>query len=157
MAAGVERLSAEHPERPGRRSLGARHQRVTISSDHLLVLAMPQHPSNRLRGRFVLAYPAGNPSFASVVASITAGFTDRSTFAAGTIEDSLLRPTPSTGERRIGVAGTISADCATKSGVLIELALLSHVDCQVRQETAAFVLLVRVSTHPCPGCLRERA
>jgi hypothetical protein len=61
--------------------------------DHLLVLAMLQHPSKHwIWGRFVLAYPAGNPSFASAVARYAAALADRSTFAARTIEELLAAP-----------------------------------------------------------------
>ncbi|MGH7438041.1 MAG: PGN_0703 family putative restriction endonuclease [Polyangiaceae bacterium] len=61
--------------------------------DHLLVLAMLQHPSKQwIWGRFILAYPAGNPSFASAVARYAAALADRSTFGARTIEELLAAP-----------------------------------------------------------------
>lgn len=61
--------------------------------DHLLVLAMLQHPSKQWTwGRFVLVYPAGNPSFASAVTRYMAALLDRSTFAARTLEELLGAP-----------------------------------------------------------------
>lgn len=61
--------------------------------DHLLVLAMLQHPSKQwIWGRFVVAFPAGNPSFASAVARYADALADRSTFATRTIEDLLAAP-----------------------------------------------------------------
>lgn len=61
--------------------------------DHLLVLSMLQHPSKRWRwGRFVLVYPAGNPSFASAATRYATLLRERSTFAATTIEELLATP-----------------------------------------------------------------
>ncbi len=58
-----------------------------------------QHPSQRWRwGRFVLVYPADNPSFASAAARYAALLADRSTFAAVTIEELLATPGALTGE-----------------------------------------------------------
>lgn len=55
--------------------------------DHLLVLSMLQHPSQRWRwGRFVLVYPAGNPSFAAASERYAALLRDGGSFAACTIE-----------------------------------------------------------------------
>ncbi len=56
--------------------------------DHLLVLAMLQHPSKRwTSGRFVLVYPSDNPSFASAAERYRAVLEDPSTtFEARTIE-----------------------------------------------------------------------
>ncbi|MBK7402701.1 MAG: hypothetical protein IPJ34_42355 [Myxococcales bacterium] len=48
----------------GWRDAVVRTELQQIWLDHLLVLSMLQHPSRRWRwGRFVLVYPAGNPSF----------------------------------------------------------------------------------------------
>jgi hypothetical protein len=56
--------------------------------DHLLVLAMLQHPSRRWTwGRFVLVYPAANPSFARAAASYRALLRDGSTFEARSLEE----------------------------------------------------------------------
>jgi hypothetical protein len=61
--------------------------------DHLLVLAMLQHPSKQWAwGRFVLVYPAANPSFASAVARYSGALVDTSTFAAVTIEQLVVAP-----------------------------------------------------------------
>jgi hypothetical protein len=55
--------------------------------DHLLVLAMLQHPSQRWQqGRFVLVYPALNPSFALAAARYKELLADTATFQAVTIE-----------------------------------------------------------------------
>ncbi|MBK8410852.1 MAG: hypothetical protein IPL19_23185 [Sandaracinaceae bacterium] len=65
--------------------LGTDLQQIWL--DHLLVLSMLQHPSQRWRwGRFVLVYPADNPSFVSAAARYAALLANRSTFAATTIE-----------------------------------------------------------------------
>jgi hypothetical protein len=59
--------------------------------DHLLVLAMLQHPSKQWTwGRFVLAYPARNPSFACAAARYGALLRDAATFEPRTLEH-LLR------------------------------------------------------------------
>ncbi len=56
--------------------------------DHLLVLAMLQHPSKRWTwGRFVLVFPAGNPSISSAASRYREVLRDRTTFEARTIED----------------------------------------------------------------------
>lgn len=55
--------------------------------DHLLVLAMLQHPSRKWAwGRFVLVYPEKNPSFARAAAQYGALLKDAATFEARTIE-----------------------------------------------------------------------
>jgi hypothetical protein len=65
--------------------LGTELQQIWL--DHLLVLSMLQHPSRRWTwGRFVLAFPTGNPSFAFVAARYAALLTDRQTFEARTLE-----------------------------------------------------------------------
>lgn len=61
--------------------------------DHLLVLAMLQHPSGKWSwGRFVLVYPAENPSFAAAAARYRQLLRDTSTFEARTIEELLRTP-----------------------------------------------------------------
>jgi hypothetical protein len=61
-----------------------------IWQEHSLVLAMLQHGSQRWRqGRFVLVYPALNPSFATAVAHYRELLADPSTFEALTIEQLL--------------------------------------------------------------------
>jgi hypothetical protein len=61
--------------------------------DHLLVLAMLQHPSGQWSwGRFVLVYPSGNPSFARAAAAYRAVLRDPTTFHTSTIEDILATP-----------------------------------------------------------------
>jgi hypothetical protein len=60
--------------------------------DHLLVLAMLQHPSGRWAwGRYVLAYPAANPSVRDAAARYREVLTDDTTFEVRTIEE-LLEP-----------------------------------------------------------------
>ncbi|MBL0194005.1 MAG: hypothetical protein IPQ09_07225 [Myxococcales bacterium] len=55
--------------------------------DHLLVLAMLQHPSRKWAwGRFVLTYPEGNPSFAGAAARYREVLRDEGTFEARTLE-----------------------------------------------------------------------
>jgi hypothetical protein len=75
---------------PGWQSLpGSRLQ--SIWRGHLLALSMLQHPSQHWQaGRFVLVYPALNPSIAAAVASYRDMLRDSTTFSAVTIE-SLLR------------------------------------------------------------------
>jgi hypothetical protein len=75
------------------------HERIVgtdlqqIWLDHLLVLAMLQHPSKQWGwGRFVLAYPAGNPSFASAVARYGSLLLDAATFEPRTLEHLLASP-----------------------------------------------------------------
>ena len=61
--------------------------------DHLLVLAMLQQPSKQwVWGRFVLVYPAANPSFASAVVRYRALLRDASTFDPRTLEQLLASP-----------------------------------------------------------------
>jgi hypothetical protein len=73
------------------RIIGTELQQIWL--DHLLVLAMLQHSSKRWAwGRFVLAYPAGNPSFASAVMRYRALLRDAATFESRTFEQMLLSP-----------------------------------------------------------------
>jgi hypothetical protein len=61
--------------------------------DHLLVLAMLQHPSKRWTwGRFVLVYPAANPSFVAAASRYKKVLVDATTFEARTIEEMILSP-----------------------------------------------------------------
>ena len=61
--------------------------------DHLLVLSMLQHPTERWTwGRFVLAYPARNPSFARAAAAYRDVLRDPSTFEARTLDDLVGTP-----------------------------------------------------------------
>lgn len=70
------------------RIIGTDLQQIWL--DHLLVLSMLQHPSKRWTwGRFVLVYPAGNPSFAGAAERYVSVLTDTETFAATTIESLL--------------------------------------------------------------------
>lgn len=65
--------------------VGTELQQVWL--DHLLVLSMMQHPSKRWSwGRFVLVYPAENPSFARAAAQYREVLTDATTFETRTIE-----------------------------------------------------------------------
>ena len=114
---GVETKYHEHPkvERAPRAAALARYVEVTerarifaegwreqiigtdlqqIWLDHLLVLAMLQHPSKRwVWGKFVLVYPAKNPAFAAAVARYAAILADNeSTFEARTLEDLVAVP-----------------------------------------------------------------
>lgn len=58
--------------------------------DHLLALSMRQHPGARWSwARFVLVFPAANPSFASAADRYRAVLRDGSTFEARTIESLL--------------------------------------------------------------------
>ncbi|HEY3821860.1 MAG TPA: hypothetical protein VGL81_32060 [Polyangiaceae bacterium] len=60
--------------------------------DHLLVLAMLQHPSKRWTwGRFVLVYPSANPSFAAAASRYREILVASATFEARPIEQ-LLSP-----------------------------------------------------------------
>lgn len=73
------------------RIIGTDLQQIWL--DHLLVLSMLQHPSKRWRwGRFVLVYPADNPSFAAASARYASLLRDGSTFAATTLEELLATP-----------------------------------------------------------------
>lgn len=89
---------AEVTERSGVFSEGWRERIVgtdlqQIWLDHLLVLAMLQHPSKRWTwGRFVLAYPEGNPSFAAAAARYRELLRDGATFEARTLEDLVGTP-----------------------------------------------------------------
>lgn len=68
------------------RIVGTELQQIWL--DHLLVLAMLQHPSQRWTwGRFVLVFPDDNPSFKRVAERYGALLTDRSTFEARTLDD----------------------------------------------------------------------
>ncbi|PKH38462.1 hypothetical protein SAMN05192575_1174 [Nocardioides alpinus] len=59
-----------------------------IWRDHLLLLALLQHPSGEFAdGRYVLAYPAGNTSFAALADTYTTVLNDQSTFQAVTVEE----------------------------------------------------------------------
>lgn len=61
--------------------------------DHLLILAMLQHPSGTWRwGRFVLAYPSENPSFARAAAAYGAVLRDADTFESRTLESLVESP-----------------------------------------------------------------
>jgi hypothetical protein len=56
--------------------------------DHLLLLALLQHPSRQFaEGRYVLVYPAGNTSFAALADTYTTVLDDQSTFQAATVEE----------------------------------------------------------------------
>ena len=73
------------------RIIGTDLQQIWL--DHLLVLAMLQHPSKRWRwGRFVLLYPAPNPSFAAAASRYRDVLIDVSTYEARAIEEMVLSP-----------------------------------------------------------------
>jgi hypothetical protein len=56
--------------------------------DHLLVLAMLQHPSGEWKwGRFVLVHPVGNVGFASLIGEYRKQLADESTFGSATLEE----------------------------------------------------------------------
>jgi len=77
-----------------------------IWQDHLLALAMLQHPSGRWSwGRFVLLYPAANASFARAAAAYRAVLRDEATFEARTLEE------------LVGVPGTL---LESTRGALVE-------------------------------------
>ncbi|HEX8791194.1 MAG TPA: hypothetical protein VF765_09630, partial [Polyangiaceae bacterium] len=62
--------------------------------DHLLVLAMLQHPSKQWTwGRFVLVYPSANPSFAAAASRYRETLVTSDTFEARMIEDLLAAGT----------------------------------------------------------------
>lgn len=64
-----------------------------IWQDHLLVLSMLRHPTRTWSfGRFVLLYPAGNPSFDRASAAYRAILRDPNTFKARTFEQLLAVP-----------------------------------------------------------------
>jgi len=78
--------------KPGREQaiVGTELQQIWL--DHLLVLAMLQHPSHRWRwGRFVLVYPAANPSVPAASDRYREVLADDTTFEVRTIEE-LLEP-----------------------------------------------------------------
>jgi hypothetical protein len=72
--------------------IGTELQQIWL--DHLLVLAMVQHPSRRWSwGRFVLVYPAENPSFARAVTAYRSVLREAAqTFEFRTIEGLLATP-----------------------------------------------------------------
>jgi hypothetical protein len=97
------RMYAEVTERSGafvsnwrERLVGTELQQIWL--DHLLLLSMlqheptSQHPKRWMGGRFVLVYPAGNPSFARVAKTYADVLRDPSTFEARTLEDLLRTP-----------------------------------------------------------------
>ena len=58
--------------------------------EHLLVLSMLQHPSQRWGwGRFVLVHPAGNLDFADACSRYRGLLADQSTFSSMTVEEFL--------------------------------------------------------------------
>ena len=58
--------------------------------DHLLALAMLQHPSGTWQwARFVVVHPGANPSFAETAGAYTAHLTATDTFATATVESLL--------------------------------------------------------------------
>lgn len=71
--------------------LGTELQQLWL--DHLLMLAMLQHPSGRWRwGRFVLVSPARNPSFARAAERYGDVLEDAATFGYVTVEEVLHAP-----------------------------------------------------------------
>jgi hypothetical protein len=90
----------EVTERSGAFVAGAPDQLIEtelqqIWQDHLLVLAMLQHPSGRWEtGRFVLVHPAENVGFARVAREYAALLTDPSTFEVRTVEELLTGGLP---------------------------------------------------------------
>jgi hypothetical protein len=73
------------------RLLGTELQQIWL--DHLLALSMLQHPNGRYAwARFVLVYPAENPSFARAAAVYREVLRDPRTFEARTIEELLGAP-----------------------------------------------------------------
>lgn len=68
-----------------RRILGTPQQQIW--RDHLLLLALLQHPSGAARsGKYVLVYPAGNTSFRRAAALYREALIDQSTFDVATVE-----------------------------------------------------------------------
>lgn len=68
--------------------IGTEFQQIWL--DHLLVLSMLQHPGQQWSwGRYVLVYPARNPSFAAAAEAYREVLTDDETFAPLTIEQLL--------------------------------------------------------------------
>ena len=83
----VEASGAFPPDWEGR-ILGTALQQIW--RDHLLLLALLQHPSGVWRsGKYVLVYPAANVSFERVAKRYQEVLADDSTFATMTIEDLL--------------------------------------------------------------------
>jgi len=73
------------------RIIGTELQQIWL--DHLLALSMLQHPSGRWSwARFVMVYPADNPSFARAAATYQSLLHDRATFEPRTLEDLLSTP-----------------------------------------------------------------
>lgn len=73
------------------RVIGTDLQQIWL--DHLLVLSMMQHPRQQCAwGRFVLVYPAANPSFTRAAAEYRAVLKVGDTFEARTIESLLMAP-----------------------------------------------------------------
>lgn len=71
-----------------KRILGTPQQQIW--RDHLLLLALLQHPSRTTHfGKYVLVYPAGNTSFRRAAAVYREALTDHSTFDVATVEDLL--------------------------------------------------------------------
>jgi hypothetical protein len=67
--------------------------RQQIWQDHLLALAMLQHPSRRWAwAQFVVAHPAANPSFDVGVTQYAALLADPSTFAGRTLDSMIDQP-----------------------------------------------------------------
>jgi hypothetical protein len=65
--------------------------------DHLLALAMLQHPSGKWQwARFVLVFPSGNPSFARAAAVYRDLLRGSETFESRTIEELIASPSPIT-------------------------------------------------------------
>jgi hypothetical protein len=74
--------------------------------DHLLVLAMLQHPSGTWGwGRFVLVYPSENPSFARAAAAYHGVLRDPATFESRTLESLIDSPAVLPAATRAAVLG----------------------------------------------------
>ena len=66
---------------------------IHIWLDHLLVLAMLQHPDGEWHwGRLVVVHPAGNTDYAEACERYRLLLRDRSTFSSSTLEELLDRP-----------------------------------------------------------------
>ncbi len=112
MILGVETKYHEHtrPEKPARDERLDRYLEVAEQSgafragferavngtwlqqiwqDHLLLLSMLQNPDQWAAGRFVVVYPAANPSFAEATSAYSKLLTDDATFGAVTVEELL--------------------------------------------------------------------
>jgi hypothetical protein len=73
--------------------------------DHLLVLAMLQHPSRQWSwGRFVVVAPAANPSITSAVARYRAVLRDDATFGSLSLEQMVAEGSPLGDETRMALA-----------------------------------------------------